>query len=174
MLSLNEVLGGLTLKILVCSYLGISLKFITSWNQFQINKIDTEQRIPNVITRLRKTNQLWIKCFVQPSVANYLCIWEEACWFSEISLSKWPPGSHIESFSFPESNFSLVLNIISKFQEHKYLCVWVDKSVVILNDVQLQSMHCPLLPLLLGGGILVDYWSTIYCFVHALGYHFES
>ena len=42
-----------------------------------------------------------------------------------------------------------------------YLCVWVDRSLVILNDVQLQSMHCPLLPLLLDGGILVDHWPTI-------------
>ena len=29
---------------------------------------------------------------------------------------------------------------------------------MILSDVQLQSMHCPLLPLLLGGGILVDHF----------------
>ena len=31
-------------------------------------------------------------------------------------------------------------------------CVWVDNSLVILNDVQLQSTHCPLLLSLLGGG----------------------
>ena len=34
-----------------------------------------------------------------------------------------------------------------------YLCVWVDRSLMVLNDVQLQSTNCPLLPLLCWVGV---------------------
>ena len=32
---------------------------------------------------------------LQTSVAQYLCIWVGAYWFSATSFSKWPPGGHI-------------------------------------------------------------------------------
>ena len=124
---------------------------------------------------------------VQTSLTNYMCVWEWACWFSAISLSKWPSGGHIGFFNFwaltsawlwiSSPNFSstllvymertlLIFRALKFGFEHQiqysgapYLCLWVDKSLVIFNDVQ--STYCPLLPILLGGGILVDHWSTI-------------
>ena len=39
-------------------------------------------------------------------MAQYLCIWVGAYWFSATSLSKWPPGGHIGFFGF-RTNFSL-------------------------------------------------------------------
>ena len=63
------------------------------------------------------------------------------------------------SFQFPDSEHQIQTSVAH------YLCVWVDKSRVILNDVQLQSTHCPLLPLVLCGGILVDHWSTSYSYI---------
>ena len=52
-------------------------------------------------------------------------------------------------FQFPDSNFNLALNIKPKLHKH-ITCVYM-----------MQSTHCPLLPLLLGSGTLVDHWSTI-------------
>ena len=51
---------------------------------------------------------------VQSSVAHYLCIWNEACWFSvdvTFKIAAWRP---YWIFQFPDSNFSLALNIKSK------------------------------------------------------------
>ena len=49
----------------------------------------------------------------------------------------------------------------------QYLCVWVDRSLVILNNVQLQSKHCPLLSHSAGRGYpsrsLVNNLSFIFC-----------
>ena len=46
----------------------------------------------------------------------YIYIWVGAYWFSAALISKWPPGSNIGSFWFPDSNFSLALNMNSKLQ----------------------------------------------------------
>ena len=43
---------------------------------------------------------------------------QKGYWFSARSLSKWPPGGHIGFFWFPDSNFSLALNINSKLKWH--------------------------------------------------------
>ena len=112
---------------------------------------------------------------IQTSVAKYLCIWVRAYWFSVTSFSKWLPGGHIRFFGFwmawfRQRNSSLLWNFSFKFHVHVLcgcrqkpndcqLCRFQNGCLVILNNVQLQSAHCH--PLLWGGGILVDHWSTI-------------
>ena len=111
-------------------------------------------------------------------MAKYLCIWVRAYWFSVTSFSKWLPGGHIRFFGFwmpwfRQRNSSLLWNFSFKFHVHVLcgcrqkpndcqLCRFQNGCLVILNNVQLQSTHCP--PLLWGGGILVDHWSTISSF----------
>ena len=60
----------------------------------------------------------------------------------------------------------------------EYLYIFLVRSLVILNDVQLQSTHCTLLPLMVGRGILVDHWSTISSFAYYVnespGSHFTN
>ena len=67
---------------------------------------------------------------VQSSVAHYKYVWKEAYWFSDMSLSKWPPGGHIGIFGFqtltsvwlwisnPDSTSCLASNIKPKLQKH--------------------------------------------------------
>ena len=98
-------------------------------------------------------------------MAKYLCILVRAYWFSVTSFSKWLPGGHIRFFSFwmawfRQRNSSLLWNFSFKFHVH-VLCGCRQKP----NDCQLwkwlpcdfEQCH----PLLWGGGILVDHWSTI-------------
>ena len=108
-------------------------------------------------------------------MAKYLCIWVRAYWFSVTSFSKWLPGGHIRFFVFwmawfRQRNSSLLWNFYFKFHVHVLcgcrqkpndcqLCRFQNDCFVILNNVQLQSTHCH--PLLWGGGILGDHWSTI-------------
>ena len=166
---------------------------------------------------------LTLVCFeyqLQTLVAQYLCIWVEAYWFSAVLISKWPPGSHIGFFGFQtltficlwiwtrnfngsilvymsrsllifsyliflngclvaileflgfwtlqatwfrQHNSSLLSNFSFKFHVHVLcgcrqkpsdfqLCSFQKGCLVILNDVQLQSTHCPLLPSPMGRG----------------------
>ena len=83
-------------------------------------------------------------------------------WFSVTSFSKWLPGGHIRFFGFwaawfRQRNSSLLWNFSSKFQVHVLcgcrqkpsdcqLCCFQNGCLVILNNVQLQSTHCPLPP----------------------------
>ena len=95
-----------------------------------------------------------------------------------ISFSKWLPGGHIRFFGFwmawfRQRNSSLLWNFSFKFHVHVLcgcrqkpndcqLCRFQNGCLVILNNVQLQSTHCPLPPSPMGlGGILVDHGSTI-------------
>ena len=110
-------------------------------------------------------------------MAKYLCIWVRAYWFSVTSFSKWLSGGHIRFFGFwmawfQQRNSSLLWNFSFKFHVH-VLCgcrqkpndcqLWCFQKdcLLILNNVQLQSTHCPLPPSPMGRGILVDHWSTI-------------
>ena len=93
------------------------------------------------------------------------------------SFSKWLPGGHIRFFGFWmawfwQCNSSLLWNFSFKFHVHVFsgcrqkpndcqLCRFQNGCLVILNNVQLQSTHCPLPPSPMGRGILVDHWSTI-------------
>ena len=93
------------------------------------------------------------------------------------SFSKWLPGGHIRFFGFwmawfRQCNSSLLWNFSFKFHVHLFcgcrqklndcqLCRFQNGCLVILNNVQLQSTYCPLPPSPMGGGILVDHWSTI-------------
>ena len=104
-------------------------------------------------------------------------IWVRAYWFSVTSFYKWLPGGHIRFFGFwmawfRQRNSSLLWNFSFKFHVH-VLCGCSQKP----NDCQIYrfvmaalwfwtmfncnppSAHCH--PLLWGGGILVDHWSTI-------------
>ena len=143
-------------------------------------------------------------------MAQYLCIWVGAYWFSATLISKRPPGSHVWFFGFrtltlvwlwistpnfsatilmymnrsllifsavnfkmvdglacfQQRNSSLLWNFSFKFHVH-VLCGCRQKPIdfqlfrfqngclAILNNV------APCYPLLWGGGILVDHWSTI-------------
>ena len=101
-------------------------------------------------------------------MAKYLCIWVRAYWFSVTSFSKWLPGGHIRFFGFWMACFrqrksSLLWNFSFKFHVH-VLCGCRQKP----NDCQLccfqKELPCDFEqchPLLSGGGILVDHWSTI-------------
>ena len=167
-------------------------------------------------------------------MAQYLCIWVEAYWFSATSFSKWPPGGHIRFFGFwtlqvtrfPGCKSSLLWNFNFKLHMHvdgghrqkpidfqwppflngclvailnfsvsgwhgfggitqvcfgisvsNFMCmsfVAVGRSLTIVSYVAFKMAalwfytmfncnppiaHCH--PLLWGGGILVDHWSTI-------------
>ena len=114
-------------------------------------------------------------------MAKCLCIWVRAYWFSVTSFSKWLPGGHIRFFGFwmawfRQHNSSLLWNFSFKFHVRVLcgcrqkpndcqLCRCQNGCLVILNNVQLQSTHWPCHPLLWGGGILVDHWSTISSFI---------
>ena len=115
-------------------------------------------------------------------MAKYLCIWVRAYWFSVTLFSKWLPGDHIRFFGFwmawfRQRNSSLLWNFSFKFHVH-VLCGCRQKP----NGCQLCHFkmaalwfwtmfncnppitHCH--PLLWGGGILVDHWSTISSCIH--------
>ena len=59
-------------------------------------------------------------------MAQYLCIWVGAYWFSATSFSKWPPGGHIRFFGFwtlqltrfPGCKSSLLWNFNFKLHMH--------------------------------------------------------
>ena len=112
---------------------------------------------------------LWISTLeYQTSVAKYLCIWVRAYWFSVTSFSKWLPCGHIRFFGFwmawfRQHNSRLLWNFSFKFHVHVLcgcrqkpnscqLCCFQNGCLVILNNVQLQSTHCPLPPSPLGWG----------------------
>ena len=63
----------------------------------------------------------------QISYACCLWLWAEAYLFSVMSLSKWPPGSHIGFFGF-QTNYILALNIKSKLHWHM-TCVYGKKPI---------------------------------------------
>ena len=105
---------------------------------------------------------------LQTSVAKYLCIWVRAYWFSVTSFSKWLPDGHIRFFGFwmawlRQRNSSLLWQFSFKFHVHFLcgcrqkpndcqLCRFQNGCHVILNNVQLQSTHCPLPPSPMGWG----------------------
>ena len=91
-----------------------------------------------------------------------------AYWFSVTSFSKWLPGGHIRFFGFwmawfRQRNSSLLWNFSFKFHVHVLrgcrqkpndcqLCRFQNGCLVIFNNVQLQSTHCPLPPSPMGRG----------------------
>ena len=99
---------------------------------------------------------------------KYLCIWVRAYWFLVTSFSKWLPCGHIRFFSFwtalfRQRNSSLLWDFSFKFHVHvpcgcrqkpkdRQLCRFQNDCLVILNNVQLQSTHCPLPPSPMGRG----------------------
>ena len=101
-------------------------------------------------------------------MAKYLCIWVRAYWFSVTSFSKWLPGGHITFFGFwmarfRQCNSSFLWNFSFKFHVHVLcgcrqkpndcqLCRFQNGCLVILDNVQLQSTHCPLPPSPMGRG----------------------
>ena len=46
------------------------------------------------------SNKFGFENVLQTSVAHYLCVWIEVCWFSAMSFSKWLPGGRI-GFLYP-------------------------------------------------------------------------
>ena len=113
---------------------------------------------------------------LQTSVAKYLCIWVRAYWFSVTSFSKWLPGGHIRFFGFWMAWFrqrksSLLWNFSFKFHVHvlcgcrqkpsdcQLCCFQNGLWFWTMFNCNLPIAHCH--PLLWGGGILGDHWSTI-------------
>ena len=106
---------------------------------------------------------LWIST---PNFSGKL--WVRAHWFSVTSFSKWLPGGHVRFFVFWMAWFrqhksSLLSNFSFKFHVHVLcgcrqkpndcqLCHFQNGCIVILNNVQLQSTHCPLPPSPTGRG----------------------
>ena len=60
----------------------------------------------------------------QISYTYSLWLWTEACSFSAMSLSRWPPGSHIGFLGFRTLSFSLALNIQVQTSLAHHLCIW--------------------------------------------------
>ena len=113
-------------------------------------------------------------------MAQYLYIWVGAYWFSATSLSKWPPGGHIGFLVSGWHGFGSVTQVCFGISVSNFMCmsfVAVDRSLTIVSYVAFKMAalwfltmfncnppiaHCH--PLLWGGGILVDHWSTISSF----------
>ena len=99
-------------------------------------------------------------------MAKYLCIWVRAYWFSVTLFSKWLPGDDIRFFVFwmawfQQRNSSLLWNFSFKCHVHvtfKMAALWF----LTMFSCNPPIAHCH--PLLWGGGILVDHWSTISSF----------
>ena len=144
----------------------------------------------------------------------YIYIWVTAYWFSETSLSKWPPGGHIGYLGFRtltlvwlwistpnfsgtmlmymvaildfsvsgRHGFGSVTQICFGISVSNFMCMFlvaVGRSLMIVSYVAFKMAalwfwtmfncnppiaHC--YPLLWGGGILVDHWSTISSYCH--------
>ena len=118
-------------------------------------------------------------------MAKYICVWVRAYSFSVTSFSKWLAGGHIRFFGFwmawfRQLNSSLLWNFSFKFHVHVLcgcrqklndcqLCRFQNGCLVILNNVQLQSTHCPLPPSPMGRGYPSR--SLIYNFQFVLPHH---
>ena len=114
------------------------------------------------------TLALNINSKLQTSVAKYLCIWVRAYWFSVTSFSKWLPGGHSTSrfFGFWMHGFGsvYVTQVCFGISVSNFICmsfVAVGRSLTIVSYVAFKMAAVILNPLLWGGGILVDHWSTI-------------
>ena len=102
-------------------------------------------------------------------MAQYLCIWVRAYWFSVTSFSKWLPGGHIRSFRFwtvwfRQCNSSLLWIFSFKFHVHVPCVSFVAFKMAALWFWTMFNCNPPIAhshPLLWCGGILVDQWSTI-------------
>ena len=102
---------------------------------------------------------------LQTSVTKYLCIWVRAYWFSVTSFSKWLPGVHIRFSVSGWHGFSSVTQVCFGISVSNFMCMsfvavgrsltivsYVACKMAILNNVQLQSTHCPLPPSPMGRG----------------------
>ena len=70
---------------------------------------------------------------LQTSVAQYLCIWVGAFWFSATLISKWPPGRHIGFFGF--RTLTLVWLYISTPNFSGAVLMYMGRSLLIYSDV---------------------------------------
>ena len=113
-------------------------------------------------------------------MAKYLCIWVRTYRFSVTSFSKWLPGGHIRFFGFWMAWFRQRNSVCFGISVSNFICmsfVAVGRSLTIVSYVAFKMAalwfctmfncnppiaHCH--PLLWGGGILVDHWSTISSF----------
>ena len=113
-------------------------------------------------------------------MAKYLSIWVRSYWFSVTSFSKWLPGGHIKFFGFwvawfRQCNSTLLWNFSFNFMCMSFVAVGRSLTIVSYVAFKMAALwfwtmfncnppiaHCH--PLLWGGGILVDHWSTISSF----------
>ena len=105
------------------------------------------------------------------------------------SFSKWLPGGHIRFFGFwmawfRQCNSSLLWNFSFKFMCMSFVAVGSSLTIVSYVAFKMTALwfltmlncnppiaHCH--PLLWGGGILVEHWSTISSFTRRLMHRFH-
>ena len=101
-------------------------------------------------------------------MARYLYIWVRA--YIDFQWPHFLNGCLVAILDFSVSGlhgFSSVTQICFGISVSNFMCmslVAVGRSLTIVSYVLL-STHCPLPPLLWGGGILVDHWSAISSYV---------
>ena len=119
---------------------------------------------------------VWL--WISTSVAQYLCIWVRAYWFLVTSFFKWLPGGHIRFFGFWTALFlGSITQVCFGISVSNFMCmsfVAGGSGLMIVSYVAFKIAalwfwtmfncnppiaHCH--PLLWGGGLLVDHWSTI-------------
>ena len=66
-------------------------------------------------------------------MAQYLCIWVGAYWFSATLISKWPPGDHIGFFGF--RTLTLVWLWISTPNFSGSILMYMGRSLLIFSNV---------------------------------------
>ena len=122
---------------------------------------------------------VWLWILTPNFSGKYLCIWVRANWFSVNSFSQWLPGGHIRFFGFWMAWFRQQTQVCFGISVPNFMCisfVAVGRSLTIVSYVAFKMaalwfwtmFNCnpPIAhwhPLLWGGGILVDHWSTISC-----------
>ena len=102
-------------------------------------------------------------------ILMYDSIWVRAYWFSVTSFSKWLPGGHIRFFGFWMAWFSanfMCMSLVAVTRSLRIVSYVAFKMAAswfwTMFNCNLLIAHCH--PLLWGGGILVDHWSTISSF----------
>ena len=138
-----------------------------SWDRESLTKTHKCHHLSGtVLTKACLFSLSWkTTCLERPpnlvvALYRFHCIWVRAYWFSVTSFSKWLPGGHIRFFGFwmawfRQRNSSLLWNFSFKFYVHVLcgcrqkpkdcqLCRFQNGCLVILNNVPLQSSHCPL------------------------------
>ena len=145
----NEVGGGytgitLSVCLSVCPSVCLSVcPSVCRWHGFRI------------VTRVCFGISIWnFICMLLVAMGRSLLI------FSDVTfkMAAWWPSW---IFRFPNSNFSLALNFKSKLMQHISCMYWWIESLWFWRMFNCNPCIVHWYPFPLGGGILVDHWSTV-------------